>query len=467
MLKAIRKYPLVARPLIYQSGYRYLSTSPCIYRPTGSRSPATQTAYLDSEESLYAKYDKAIKNTPSSSDKYNFQSPRNRNAEVSCTILDATGTVTAVSKRMSRTSFLAENGLHPRDLRNLSHAKVSLIPSILVRDSCILINMLELQAIIRDDKVMILHSVDSTYSPAASLFIYDLESKLGGAKNVSNSFGEEMFTAQTYEMRALESILLNTVNSLEVELQSQLKVLNELLVDLEDHVDRDALKELLIRSKAVSHFYQKCKLVREVISDLLDNDEDLIGMYLTEKKAGKHRDITDHAEVELLLEAYYKQLDEIVQQAEQVMTNVKTTEEIINIMLDANRNSLMLMELKITIGTLGFSFGMFLSALYGMNLENFIEESPYGFGSVTGVIATLTILVTWFNLRKLSVVKKVAMMGGPQKSIARKPVNTQQPQGVLRRWFYTYFYKKEVRRRTDPSRRAVSWKWLVEKDKHR
>jgi magnesium transporter len=77
-------------------------------------------------------------------------------------------------------------------------------------------------------------------------------------------------------------------------------------------------------------------------------DDDLAGMYLTEKLRGKQRPLDQHDEVELLLEAYVKQIDGIVQEADQLVTNMRNTEEIVNIILDANRNSLMLLDLKVT-----------------------------------------------------------------------------------------------------------------------
>lgn len=60
---------------------------------------------------------------------------------------------------------------------------------------------------------------------------------------------------------------------------------------------------------------------------MLDSDDDLVGMYLTEKyenpEAFAHRSLDDHADMELLLESYYKQCDEMVQQSGQVIANVK------------------------------------------------------------------------------------------------------------------------------------------------
>lgn len=79
----------------------------------------------------------------------------------------------------------------------------------------------------------------------------------------------------------------------------------------------------------------------------------------------------------------------------------------IRAILDANRNSLMLLELKFSIGTLGLAMGTFLAGLYGMNLENFIEETNWGFGAVTGVSALFSLLVCWYGLVKLRKVQRV------------------------------------------------------------
>jgi magnesium transporter len=79
--------------------------------------------------------------------------------------------------------------------------------------------------------------------------------------------------------------------------------------------------------------------------------------------------------------------------------------------LDANRNSLMLMDLKFSIGTLGLGAGTLFSALYGMNLKNFIEESDFGFGSVSLTCFALTGIVCVYGLFKLRKLQRVRMWG--------------------------------------------------------
>jgi magnesium transporter len=125
------------------------------------------------------------------------------------------------------------------------------------------------------------------------------------------------------------------------------KFVNELLTQLEEDIDRERLRNMLVYSKKLSAFEKKATLIRDALAEILDNDEDLAGMYLTEKSRGKQRDVDQHDEVELLLEAYVKQIDGIVQEADQLASNMRNTEEIVNIILDANRNSLMLLDLKV------------------------------------------------------------------------------------------------------------------------
>lgn len=45
-------------------------------------------------------------------------------------------------------------------------------------------------------------------------------------------------------------------------------------------------------------------------------DEDLQAMYLSDKKQGITRDMTDHEELEVLLESFEKQVEEIVNEAD-------------------------------------------------------------------------------------------------------------------------------------------------------
>lgn len=367
------------------------------------------------------------------------------NTSVKYTIIDVNGDACKPESK-SRRKFLAEFHLHPRDLRFMDNPRSVITPSIMVRQDAILVNMLELRVIIQHNRLIILdYSDDAVVSSRLGAFLYDLRDRL------RNRHGDVEDFTQPYEMRVLESIFMMTVAALDHELGSDLEKLKAILIDLEDHVDRDLLKELLVRSKALSAFYQKTSLVSKLIDDTLDNDEDLVAMYLTEKFEGKVRDLNDHSEIELLFESYYTQVNETLKQAEQVLSNIKSTEEIINIMLDSNRNSLMLYELKVTIGTLGMTLGMFFASLYGMNLKNYIEESDYGFGAVTVSVFLIAGVVSVMNLRHLKRLKRISVHEGSYGLSSSR----SRHRGFLAA-------RRAKSRIRSPQERRMMWKWLIE-----
>ncbi|KAH0847028.1 Mitochondrial inner membrane magnesium transporter mrs2 [Fonsecaea pedrosoi] len=321
-----------------------------------------------------------------------------------CTEFDANGSVTMVSGEFKKSELIAKYGLLPRDLRKIDS---SVLPHILVRPSAILINLLHLRVLIQSDRVLVFDAFGSTDSYTQSLFMYDLEGKLRQKADPRNGSYN-----LPYELRALEAVLISVTSGLEAEFALVRDPVTHILRELEEDIDRDKLRHLLIHSKKLGTFEQKARLVRDAIDDLLEADDDLSAMYLTERKAtGKPRAENDHQEVEMLLESYHKICDEIVEISGNLISNIRNTEEVVRAILDANRNQLMLLELKFSIGTLGLAGGTLIAGLYGMNLKNFIEESDWAFGGVSVVCFGLSWLICIYGMRKLHKVQKVRMWG--------------------------------------------------------
>lgn len=150
--------------------------------------------------------------------------------------------------------------------------------------------------------------------------MYDLQGKVQ-QKNTQSTSG------LPYEFRALEAVLTSVTSELEADFESVREPVMHILSELEDDIDRGKLRMLLILSKRVSTFEQKAKLVRDAIEELLEADDDLAAMYLTEKTHDIYRELDDHTEVELLLESYHKLTDEIVQEAGNLVSGIRNTED--------------------------------------------------------------------------------------------------------------------------------------------
>jgi hypothetical protein len=52
------------------------------------------------------------------------------------------------------------------------------------------------------------------------------------------------------------------------------------------------------------------------------SDEDLVAMYLTDKKLDVSRESSDHEELEVLLETFAKQVEEVVNEAENIQVRI-------------------------------------------------------------------------------------------------------------------------------------------------
>lgn len=190
-----------------------------------------------------------------------------------------------------------------------------------MRPSTILINLLHLRVLIKADRVLVFDAYGSTDSYMQSLFVYDLEGKL--RQKQAPGAG-----ALPYEFRAIEAVLISVTTGLEEEFNGVREPVVRVLRALEEDIDRDKLRHLLIYSKKLGTFEQKARLVRDAIDDLLEADDDLASMYLSERSEGVNREEHDHQEVEMLLESYHKVCDEIVQASGNLVTNIRNTEEV-------------------------------------------------------------------------------------------------------------------------------------------
>lgn len=81
----------------------------------------------------------------------------------------------------------------------------------------------------------------------------------------------------------------------------------------------------------------------------------------------------------------------------------------------------MLLDLRFSVGTLGLAMGTFIAGLYGMNLENFIEETNWGFTAVTGTSILFSLWVCRYGLLKLRKVQRVKMQGDERLGSGMNP----------------------------------------------
>ncbi|KAJ6469386.1 magnesium transporter [Mycena sanguinolenta] len=315
-----------------------------------------------------------------------------------CTVLDSEGSVKTISGQFKKSDLCGEHRLNPRDLRKIDSRVPNLVPTILIRKEAFLVNILHIRALVKADTVILFDTFGSADSRLHSVFLYHLEHNL-----------KTKGSGLPYEFRALESILLSVLSALEAEMVFIRNLVGGLLAEMEDNIDHDRFKRLLHYSRRLASFQNRAKLIEEALEEVLGQDDDLTAMYLTDKKNDIVRELNDHEDLEVLLESFSKQAEEIVNEAENIETNVQSTQEIVELILDSNRNALLALDLKVSIITMGIGSGAMVAGLFGMNLMSHVETHPWAFYGMTGFATALVAVVAVSGLRVLAKIRKIGL----------------------------------------------------------
>ncbi|KAK5051509.1 hypothetical protein LTR84_003161 [Exophiala bonariae] len=316
------------------------------------------------------------------------------NNKIACALFDQNGTLTSGHKELTKTQIAEQFDLRYRDLRDIDLRSEG-ITRILVRPKTLLLQFFDLCMIIQADEALLVNPVRNTSGTAA--LDHDFEKRLSGLDEAAD------VPPLPYELRAVEAALVAVLSILREELLAARDdaVASADRLNLESGLAAAELDRIFEHSRRLAKIESKARLVRETIREVLDTDEDLAAMYLTDSLAGKPHDIADHQEAEYMLEAYHKAADALAESAGSVIDVVRRKENTFRSSLAVQRNQIMFLEARIAIHTLGLAAGTLVAGLFGMNLVNYLEEAPWGFPVITAGCVVLSTLFSIYGARRL------------------------------------------------------------------
>jgi magnesium transporter len=321
-----------------------------------------------------------------------------------CTILHIQGKTLSTPIRtvpFSKAALCSMHGLPHRDLRKLDNAFKNQIPVILVRQKALLINLDYIKALITHDSVYLFQNTQGyqfqtfekegvTEQAKINNFIKELEEKLKAftSSKPSSAFGKETLP---FEFFILETILHRICSTMVESLEHLVPKIESSLSSLESFVHWDKLRILMSCKRSINSVQRQVDGLKRAISDLLDNDQDMVDMYLSRPKNSPQA--KDHEEIELLLETYLKMMEEVSDRMQELSRNIEATEDLINTGLVGQRNELLLLQLKINIIALSAGLSAMVASWFGMNLFSGYESHPSAF-YITTITCILAALVT-------------------------------------------------------------------------
>ena len=337
--------------------------------------------------------------------------------------VDSKGEVT--TRTTSIKELLLSTEMHVRDLMALSpdalHKRGGrLTPVILPRNDVIIFVMHPLRLVISKDSCLAFDPQDPTVQSviadiASAIKIQQLE-QAHLAKTEGAALSATGAYEVAYELVVVEQALRSFCNQfsrikelLTLIVETSLKA----LVDSQGSDQEEQLFKLVPLKDGLAVAYSNMQEAVDVLQELVDSDEDMLAMLLTEKaiveKNGKGHsnqirclDPTLHSEVELLLENYLRQLSLTGQQIKMLQARVQSAQEVFAINVDLMRNRVLRITLLLTMVSTSFASAATMGAFFGMNvkLPGSLDTNPEAFMYITlgalGLGAGLFALATAF-----------------------------------------------------------------------
>ena len=282
--------------------------------------------------------------------------------------------------------------LQTRDIRQVDPA-FSAKPALWVRHNAILVSLEQIRAIVLYNKLFLFDPDNPKVQKGVKIISERLDKTQEKDIDLSN---------MPYEFRALEGILVNVCMNLEKDFASLEPTILENLDDLPTRLTSRQLEELRSFKQRLSQFSARSQDVQRVLQDVLEEDENMVNMYLTEKNVyPKHiRSPVEHEEIEILAESYLQVVDHLTNRAKLLDNAIDDTEDLVTIRLDTIRNRILFVELTLNIISLAFGAGSLVAGIFGMNLSIpvFKEENLsqiYFFMCVFLILSSIAGLYWW------------------------------------------------------------------------
>uniref|UniRef100_A0A7S3EGZ8 Magnesium transporter n=1 Tax=Rhodosorus marinus TaxID=101924 RepID=A0A7S3EGZ8_9RHOD len=244
-----------------------------------------------------------------------------------------------IKKRVMRQQL--GNCLQFRDFRQVDPAFLGK-PAISVRRNAIVVSLLEIRAILLFNRCF-LFNMDGLSKLQTDMVLTRIKD---GRESADVS---ETGQAYDFEFCALEGLL----QALTTRLEKDFNQMNDEILRWVDTLANILFTPVLEGFRAskgdLNRMLTEIEENQVVLDTLLDDDEEMASMYLTElhRNPGSMRKTIDHEEMEMLLENYVQVVDDISIRGKVLMETLHDAESLVELRLDSLQNRLLLVNLII------------------------------------------------------------------------------------------------------------------------
>ncbi|KAJ4967392.1 hypothetical protein NE237_019241 [Protea cynaroides] len=344
-----------------------------------------------------------------------------------------------------KNAIIKRASIPARDLRILGPV-FSQSSNILAREKAMVVNLEFIKAIVTAEEVLLLDPLCQYVIP----FVDQLKQQLlhkspirvqeAGLEESHPTPGRQWLPVSEaaeslqhelpFEFQVLEVALEFVCTYLDNSVAGLEKEAYPVLDELARNVSTKNLERVRSLKSNLTRLLAQVQKVRDEIEHLLDDNEDMAQLYLTRKwiqnqqyeslmataasnsivahtsslrrlgsnrsaslATTNHSDDHDVEDLEMLLEAYFMQLDGTRNKILSVREYIDDTEDYVNIQLDNQRNELIQLQLTLTIASFAIAVETMIAGTFGMNMKCQLFDIQGIFGPFVGGISAVCFLL--------------------------------------------------------------------------
>ncbi|XP_043713743.1 magnesium transporter MRS2-4-like [Telopea speciosissima] len=344
-----------------------------------------------------------------------------------------------------KNAIIKRASIPARDLRILGPV-FSQSSNILAREKAMVVNLEFIKAIVTAEEVLLLDPLCQDVIPFVDQLKQQLPHKspfriqeAGLAESRSTPGGQWLPVPEAteglqhelpFEFQVLEIALEVVCTYLDTSVAGLERDAYPVLDELARNVSTKNLERVRSLKSNLTRLLARVQKVRDEIEHLLDDNEDMAQLYLTRKwiqnqqyeammavtasnnvvtlapnpqqlssirsaslVTSNHTDDHDVEDLEMLLEAYFMQLDGTRNKILSVREYIDDTEDYVNIQLDNQRNELIQLQLTLTIASFAIAVETLIAGTFGMNLKCHLYKIHGIFGPFVGGSSALCFLL--------------------------------------------------------------------------
>ncbi|KVH90637.1 Magnesium transporter MRS2/LPE10, partial [Cynara cardunculus var. scolymus] len=312
------------------------------------------------------------------------------------------------------------SGLRPRDIRSVDPSLwlTNTMPSLLVRENAILLNLGSLRAIAMQESVFIFN-----YNRrGGKAFIDDLLPRLNPKSMIGGGL------VMPFELEVVEAALHSRIQHFEHRLMDLdphrnlciVLQVQDLLKVLPNRLTAGILEQLRICKQTLVELGSKAGALRQMLLDILEDSQEIRRLCIVGRNCilGRNSDVEcsvplekqiaeeEEEEIEMLLENYLHRCESCHNQAERLLDSAREMEDSIAVNLSSRRLQVSRFELLLQVGTFCLAVGALVSGIFGMNLRSYLEEHVFAFwlttaGIVFGAVVAFFLTYSYLRSKKI------------------------------------------------------------------